>query len=351
MSRPRVDRRKFLLLGGILLLIALVATGCSEKYPQSALSPIGKTAQADDNLWNVVFGIAVVIFFLVEGVLVFALIKFRQRPGREPAQFHGNTKLEVILTIIPALILAGIGVPTVKTLFDIAQKPTGSNVINVTVTAHQFWWNFEYPEQKIVTANELHMPTNTPVYLTLKGADVIHSFWVPALSGTQDVVPGHENHLIFQTEKPGMYLGQCKEFCGLSHANMRIRVFVQTPADYQNWVTAQQQPAQAASLSGDAAAGQKLFLHGASNGSFPGGPACAGCHAVNGTTAQGVVGPNLTHFAGRTRFAGEMYVNNTANLNAWLANPPGRKPGVDMPKLGLSSTQITQLVAYLQSLK
>jgi cytochrome c oxidase subunit II len=351
MSQPRVDRRRVLLLGGFLLLTALVATGCSEKYPQSALSPVGKTAKDADTLWNLVFAIAVVIFFLVEGALIYALVRFRQRPDRQPAQFHGNTKLEVILTIIPALILAGIAVPTVQTLARVAKTPTGSNVIKVTVTAHQFWWQFEYPEERITTANELHMPTGAPVYLTLKGADVIHSFWVPALSGTQDVVPGHDNHLMLESSRPGLYLGQCKEFCGLSHANMRIRVFVQTPSDYQSWVTAQQQPAQVASLTGDSAAGEQLFLHGASGGAFPGGPACSGCHAVSGTDAQGVIGPDLTHFGSRTRFAGETYINNTENLTNWLANPPAMKPGVDMPKLGLSSTQIKQLVAYLQSLK
>jgi cytochrome c oxidase subunit 2 len=351
MSRRRIEGVRRWPRWGVLLVVALVATGCSVKYPQSALSPVGKTAKEADSLWNLVFGIAVVIFFLVEGVLVFALLKFRQRPDREPAQFHGNTKLEVILTIIPALILAGIGVPTVKTIFDIAQRPTGSNVINVTVTGHQFWWQFEYPQQHIMTANELHMPTGTPVYLSLKGADVIHSFWVPALSGTQDVVPGHVNHLMFETDKPGVYLGQCKEFCGLSHANMRVRVFVQTPAAYRTWVAQQQQPAQKAALSGDAAAGQKLFLNGGAGGSFPGGPACSGCHSVLGTTAQGVVGPNLTHFASRTRFAGETYVNNTTNLTNWLNNPAAMKPGVDMPKLGLTSTQIRELIAYLQSLK
>jgi cytochrome c oxidase subunit II len=163
MSRHRGERHQRWLQGGVLLSIALVATGCSVKYRESALSPVGQTAHKADSLWNLVFGIAVVIFFLVEGVLVFALVKFRHRPDRQPAQFHGNTKLEVILTIIPALILAGIGVPTVKTLFDISEKPTSSNVINVTVTGHQFWWQFEYPQQHIMTANELHMPTGTPV--------------------------------------------------------------------------------------------------------------------------------------------------------------------------------------------
>ncbi|MDP9226286.1 MAG: cytochrome c oxidase subunit II [Actinomycetota bacterium] len=349
--RFRADGRKLWLLGFLLILAVLVCTGCSEKYPQTSLSPVGKTAKEADSLWNLVFGIAVVIFFLVEGALVYALVRFRERPDRQPAQFHGNTKVEVILTIIPALILAGVGVPTVKTIFDIARRPTGSHVINVTVTGHQFWWQFDYPQQHITTANELHMPTGTPVYLSLESADVIHSFWVPKLSGTQDLVPGNLNHLTFETNTPGVYLGQCKEFCGLSHANMRIRVFVQTPAHYQTWVASQQQPAQVSSLSGDAAAGKGLFLHGASNGAFPGGPACSGCHAVAGTTAQGIVGPNLTHFASRRRFAGEVYSNDTQNLTNWLADPPGMKPGVDMPKLGLTATQIKQLVAFLQSLK
>jgi cytochrome c oxidase subunit 2 len=351
MTRRRANGGKRWALWALGILIAFFCTACSIRYPQSGLSPVGVTAHRDNQLWNLVFGIAVAIFFIVEGLLVFALIRFRQRPGRQPAQFHGNTKLEVTLTIIPALILAGVGVPTVKYIFDNAQTPTSSKTIDITVTAHQFWWQFNYPKEKIATANELHMPTGTPVYLTLKGADVIHSFWVPALSGTQDVVPGHVNHLMFETNKPGEYDGQCKEFCGLSHANMRIRVFVQSPSDYQTWVSQQQQPAAVSALSGDAAAGMKLFLHGASAGAFPGGPACSGCHTVTGTSAQGIIGPNLTHFASRTRFAGETFVRTTNNLTRWLQNPPGMKPGVDMPKLGLTSTQIKELIAFLQSLK
>jgi cytochrome c oxidase subunit 2 len=290
-------------------------------------------------LWNLVFGIAVAVFVIVEGLLVYAIVKFRHRPGREAAQFHGNTRLEVILTLIPALILAGIAVPTIKTIFELSGHP--SNAMSVKVIGHQFWWEYQYPDQHITTANELHIPVGQPVYITDTSVDVIHSFWVPRLAGKQDAVPGHDNHLILEANKPGLYFGQCTEFCGLSHANMRIRVVAEPAAQFQQWVARQQVAAQTPRTGSLAAQGQKLFLGGA----------CAGCHAIAGTKAAGIVGPNLTHFASRQTFAGSIFKNDDQELSAWLANPPGRKPGVDMPNLGLSSQQIKALIAYLDTLK
>ena len=328
--------------------VALVASSCAGSGPQDYLDPNGPVARQADDLWNLTFGIAAVIFVIVEGLIVFALVKFRHRPGREAAQFHGNTRVEVILTLVPALILAGIAIPTVKTIFDLAKKPTG-DVLNVEVVAHQFWWEYRYPDLGITTANELHIPTDKPVYLKLEGIDVIHSFWVPRLAGKRDVVPGHTNYMHLQADEPGVYKGQCTEFCGLSHANMRLRVYAETATDFDSWVAAQKE--EAAEPGGAAAEGAKLFVEGAGGGTFPGGGACGSCHAVEGTTAQGIVGPNLTHFATRDTFAGAVYDNTESNLRRWLQDPPAMKPGVDMPDLQLTSEQIDALMAYLETLK
>lgn len=294
-------RGRRLLLGVLATSFALFGSACAtDAGPQDYLSPEGPIAVRADRLWDLTFAIAVVIFIIVEGVLVFTVIKFRRRPGREAAQFHGNTKVEVVLTLVPTLILAGLAVPTVKAIADLAEEPPGA--LNVTVTAKQFWWEYQYPDADVVTANEMHVPTGQDVVLSLEGADVIHSFWIPKLTGKQDVVPGRTNRMQFRADEPGTYWGQCTEFCGLSHANMRLRVIAHEPAEFERWLLDQQQPA-AASVSGAAAQGQDIFMKN-----------CVNCHAIEGTDAQGTTGPNLTHFATRETFAGAMFENTTANL-------------------------------------
>ena len=328
-----------------LALFALLAVACEPGAPQDFLNyPEGVQAERADRLWDITFAIAVVIFFIVEGLLVFTLLKFRQRPGREAAQFHGNTKLEIILTVIPSLILAGLAVPTVQTIFTNVELP--EDPINVTVVARQFWWEYQYEDYDIVTANELYMPVDRPVVLTLEGAedDVIHSFWIPRLGGTQDVVPGRSNTLIYTAQQEGEYLGQCKEFCGLSHANMRIKAFATSQADFDQWIADQQADA-ASPTDSLAAEGQELFM----------GQACIGCHAIGGTDAAGRTGPDLTHLASRTTFAGAMFRTNQENLERWVADAPSMKPGVRMPsgveELGLTQEQVRAIVAYLLTLE
>lgn len=336
---------------------AVVASACAEDAPQDALRPEGPLAQKADDLWNLVFPIAVVIFFIVQGLLIYALVKYRRRPGREAAQFHGNTKLEVLLTAIPALILAGIAVPTVKTVFDITNEPT-EDVLNVTVIAHQFWWEYQYPDLGIVTANELHIPIDKPVRLRLEGAptdrvdnsaEVIHAFWVPRLGGKQDVVPGRVNLITLQADEPGTYRGQCTEFCGLGHADMRLRVIAHDPGAFDEWADDMKDPASDPSDS-LAREGQRLFAEG----QFPDGPPCSACHAVDATydaeSPPGQAGPNLGGFAHRTTFAGAVFDNTPEQLRAWLRNPSAVKQGAKMPALGLSEEQIDALIAYLQSL-
>lgn len=346
------NRKRRLLIGAGFLMLALFLSACAENAPQDTLRPAGDNARQADDLWNLVFPIAVVIFVIVEFLLVFAVIKFRSKPGRTAAQFHGNTKLEVALTIIPALILAGISVPTVQTIFDLAEEPQG-DVLNVTVIAHQFWWEYRYPDLGIVTANEMHIPVDVPVRIRLEGAatdpvdgsaEVIHSFWVPRLGGKQDVVPGRLNLITLSADQPGRYLGQCTEYCGLSHANMRLVVYADEQADFDAWAAGLSEPA---TPSGSLAEeGEQLFREG----QFAGGPACAACHVADATQDAPNAGPNLGGFAGRSTFAGAIFENNESNLARWLRDPVGVKQGAKMPNLQLTEDQITALVAYLQGL-
>lgn len=334
MSRPT---KRQLATTGLLLLVMLLLSGCGRHYlQQDALDPAGPVARREDHLFWPVFWIAVAVFVLVESLLIVAVVRFRHRPNRPlPRQIHGNKGLELTWTVIPALILAGVAVPTVGTIFSLANKP--ANALQITVTGHQWWWSVEYPTYKFTTANEIHIPAGRPVYVTLEAYDVIHSFWVPRLAGKQDLEPGRTNHLTIEADQPGRYFGQCAEYCGTSHANMRLRVFAQNASDFANWVHQQEQPATAPPPS----TLQIMQTKG-----------CGGCHTINGVEGfVGVIGPNLTHFGSRTTFAGSIFENNQGNLRNWLANPPGMKPGADMPNLHLTANEISQLMTYLESRK
>lgn len=361
-ERPR--RRIGLLAAGFGALV-LFLTAC-HGGPQDGLNPAGIFARRADNLFEKVFIIVVIVFVLVEGAIVWFLIKYRERPGGpDPVQIHGHTRAEAIWTIIPAVILAGVAIPTVKLIFDFAKAPPRAERIDVCVTGHQWWWQYVYsstcpppgttgPQGSVTTANELHIPVGKPIYLTLNSIDVIHAFWAPRLNGKQDVVPGHTNHVTIEADHPGTFFGQCSQFCGLSHANMRLRVIAQTPDDYQAWLTANAQPAPTPDPGSLAAQGQDLFLHGRDNSnhfSFNTN-ACASCHTIGGVDgAAGIVGPNLTHVYSRTGFAGDILTMTDANLRLWLKDAPAQKPGSDMPNLGLTDQEINALVAYLETLK
>ncbi len=352
LRRPGAGWRRWALVVTAALVLAGCATG---ELPQNTLAPEGRIARVEDNLWNLVFPIAVAVFFLVQGLLLYALLRYRARPDDDPSvlprQVAGNTRLEVLWTLIPALILAAIAVPTVKTIFDLSQKP--ASPLEVRVIGKQYWWEFEYSDEagNIVTANELYIPTGRPVFLTLEATGqvtddpssigVIHSFWVPKLAGKQDLIPGHQRTMTIEAEKPGSYSGQCAEFCGLSHANMRFAVVALEPAEFDAWVEehASPQPPPQDEL---AARGAELFTS----------RTCIACHAINGYEgAEARVGPNLTYFADRAKFAGYILETTPENVAAWLEDPQALKPGAQMPDLQLSDEDIEALVAYLQTLK
>jgi len=320
---------------------ALLLAACGKATPMDSFAPAGPEAHRILDLTTPVFIIAGVIFLLVEAAIVFAVWKFRDRgDSAEPKQIHGNNRLELIWTIIPALILAGVAIPTVKAVVDLTTRPSGG--LEVKVTGHQWWFEFQYPEQDITTGTVLVIPVGTPVDLEMTSADVVHSFWVPRLAGKRDVIPGQTTYLKLQSDEIGEYWGQCAEFCGLGHANMRIRVQVVSQQDFDAWVADQQQPAVTPADGTPAAAGKELFLN----------KGCTSCHVIDGVanSAQ-VAAPDLTHIASRDVIAGGSLNFTEDDLKAWLANPPAMKPGSYMPNLHLSADDIDSLIAYLETLK
>lgn len=331
------------LAAGLLALLAASCANEKEILPQNTLDPKGPVARQLDDLIDPVFLIAAVVFVLVEGLVLYVAIRYRRRSEDDaPKQVHGNAKAEIGWTIAPAVLLLVVGVFTVVTLFDISETPAGEDVVKVTVRGRQWWWQYEYPGRDVVTANEMHIPAGQKIDVTLLSDDVIHSFWPPKLAGKVDVIPNRVNKMVLEADKPGRYVGQCGEFCGISHANMRLVVVAHTPAEFERWVRSNAAPATLPNAEDqpEASAGAAAFR----------AKGCASCHTVKGYSA-GELGPNLTHFAQRDTFAGAMFENNERNLRAWLRDPPAEKPGSLMPDLDLTEDEVTSLIAYLDTLK
>ena len=323
----RTRQRRFLLAAAAFATLALAGCSEAENNKQNPLDPHGADAEKINNLFTPVLILAIAVGIFIIAATIFVALKFRYREGtnENPKQVHGNSRLEIGWTIIPALLLAVIAVPTVGTIFDLAEAPA-ADALEVTVIGKQWWWEFQYPSAKVNTANELHIPVDRDVAIKLKacdstGCNVIHSFWVPELAGTRDVVPGRTNTMVISADEPGTYLGQCKEYCGLSHANMRFRVIAQSNSDFQEWLSGQQQGPVNALYSDSATA------------AFADEPApqliekfqCTNCHVFDDASTP-AYGPNLTHLASRATFASGYYELNKGNLVSWLQNAPGMIP-------------------------
>jgi cytochrome c oxidase subunit 2 len=313
--------------------VGLAFAACdAERNKQNSLKPKGPAAHKIDNLFTPVFFVSVVVGVFVLGAVVLFAVRYRYREGKNenPTQIHGSTPLEIGWTIAPALILAVVAVFTIKTIFDLHRAPTGSDVLRVTAVGKQWWWEFKYPDQKIVTADELVIPAGRPVRVNLTACDdslpqkcnVIHSFWVPELNGKQDIIPGREQATTIQADKPGTYLGQCAEYCGLSHANMRFRVIAKGGSDFDQWVRQQQR------------APAVPFQEGTGANSKPAGDAqalviqkyqCTNCHVFDNASGNSY-GPNLTHLASRTTFASGYYQLDKENLTNWVYDAPSLIP-------------------------
>lgn len=311
----------------------------------SMLEPNSTPAREIQGLSHFVLLITGSIFVVVGGLLVYVIFRFRAREtdaGNEPAQIYGSVQVELAWTVIPVLIVVVLFLTTARIIFAIEDAPKPASALDVTVIGHQFWWEFRYPKLGIVTANELHVPVGTPsqplpTYLELLSADVDHSFWVPQLGGKTDLIPNHPNKMWIDPEKPGVYLGQCAQFCGAEHAKMLLRVYADTPDQFEAWVKNQQRPAVE---DGAVEAGRHVFET----------QACMNCHTISGTAAKGTFGPDLTHLMSRATIAAGAASNTPENLNAWIKNPNTFKSGALMPVMQLSDEQVNQLVAYLSTL-
>jgi cytochrome c oxidase subunit 2 len=321
----------------------------------SVLDPASPSAEAIRGLFGVVAAVTLGILLLVEGVLIAALIRNRRRASAaeaEPPQVYGSMPIEIAWTAAPALVVFVLVLLVGRVTWDVRpdpdRPPPGSQPLYVTVVGHQWWWEYRYDssgDKKLgfVTANEMHIPvsedgTPRPVYLSLQSADVCHSFWVPRLGGKTDLIPGRTNQMWLQTDTPGVYHGQCAEYCGTQHANMLLRVVAESPADFEAWCAAQATPA-AENPAG--AAGKAAFLS----------LSCVNCHTVRGTPANGTFGPDLTHLMARDTLAAGVLANNPDDLRRWVHNPQQVKPGCLMPAFALDDRQLDLVVNYLKTLR
>jgi cytochrome c oxidase subunit 2 len=327
------------------LLLGIAA--CNGHYPQTTFAPTSEFGREVNDLFTTIFWWAVVVFVLVEAMLLFTVLKFRERPGSpEPKDIHGHTAMEIAWTLAPAVILIFVAVPTIKTIFKV-DGSAPANALQVKVIGHQWWWEYQYPDLGVTTANELHLPQGKTAAIAITSADVIHSFWPPRQGGKRDAIPGKINRIAFTPDSTGIYLGQCAEFCGASHAHMGLRVVVEDSATFAQWVAQQKEvPPASDKLTGLVKDGAEAFKKIRD----PADHSCIACHTVQGV-AMGIKGPNLTHVGSRTTIAAGTLPMSTEGITRWLKDPPGVKPGSLMPNIGLTDQEITALAAYLQSLK
>jgi cytochrome c oxidase subunit II len=335
-------------LTGVLAALAAGLAGCAPKHPMDTLSNGSDYARRIHSIYVFVNWIDLFIMLIVLVVMFLALFWFSTRVGEpgEPSTVTSDIRLEVAWTAIPALILVCITVPTVRTIWATQPDHWPADVLTVKVIAHQWWWEFQYPQYGIDTADEVHLQAGRTVHFAMQSADIIHSFWVPTLGGKRDVVPGQINSITYTPDQLGEFYGQCVEFCGTSHANMRLRAVVQRKEDFDKWVKEQQSPP-VMPTDGPAAAGAHIFADAP----------CAICHTVRGLSgfskqyAGQFKGPDLTHFGSRKTLAGGILNNTPENLAKWIQDPDKVKPGARMPTLGLKGKDLNDLVAYLESLK
>ena len=371
---------------GAAAVLALALTACAQVYPNTTFVPHSEFGRSIDFLWNRLLLLGTIVFVLVEAALLYIAFRYRRRDEHVvPPQTHGNTIIEIIWTLIPALILVFIAVPTVQTNFK-TQAPASADALQIEVYGHQWWWEFRYPQYNVTVANEIYLPAGRTVNFTLQTKDVLHSFWIPQLGGKRDLITNHINHLWFTPDSglpAAVWNGFCAEYCGTSHGNMHFRVYTVSPQQFDSWAKGQQAPAafgtqpattpapaaiatasvtpalpSASPVSpiayvfpraqlptyaipqtpipaglmyrpqpaGDPARGEKLFV---------GAGTCLACHTIQGNPmAVGNIGPNLTHVASRYTIAGGIYPNDTEHLTLWITNARMMKPGSIMPTLG-----------------
>jgi cytochrome c oxidase subunit 2 len=314
--------------------------------PTTIFSPLATSARSINELSHLIFAVTGAIFVVVVALLCYCLWKYRRRSAdawREPPQVFGSNQIELAWTIIPTLIVVVLFLSSARVIAATQRADLGENVLQVEVVGHQFWWEYRYPGLGIVTANELHVPVSdparpTPTQLHLYSADTNHSFWIPRLAGKTDLIPNFPNTTWIDPAEPGLYLGQCAQYCGTQHAKMLLRIYVDTPEDFQRWVESQKRPAPEAQ---QVARGREVFQR----------TACINCHAVSGTPATGRFGPDLTHLMSRETLAAGIVPNNRANLRQWIQNPDVLKTGSLMPAMSLDEADLDAVTDYLMTLR
>jgi cytochrome c oxidase subunit 2 len=377
-------RRVLRTAAAIASLAGLAACTGGTEYTQTTFHPVTQYGELLNAVFLNTFWWTMGILVLVLALIIYVVFRFRERPGMpRPKQIHGNTQIEILWTIVPAIIVVFIAVPTVQTIFE-TQRRASEEALTIEVIGHQWWWEFVYPEQGVRTANVFYVPVGRQIHLQMHSADVVHSFWVPRLGGKRDVVPlasAHEgqqpkyNHIVFTVDSAGTYSGQCAEFCGEAHAIMMTTAVAVQSDEFDEWVTSMQHappapppaPDTVTSPVGDtsrvpqtpagqpvldplAEQGRAIFLRSA----------CVACHAISNTTAQGRVGPNLTRFGLRPTVGAGARPNTQENIEAWIRNPRALKAGTLMPgtqqeaagfpPTGLSDEEVRAVAAYLRSL-
>ena len=372
MTKKKLKRIFFPLINSFLFIF-FTSCGFGFDSPLSTFDAHGPVAQLQKDLFLFVFWLAVVVFILVEGAILYASYRYRQKDEKLPAQIHGNTKLELMWTILPSIIIVIIAVPTVMGIWKTQVMPDEENSLIVDSIGHQWWFEFRYPQEELVTANELHIPVNKDVIVNIESQDVIHSFWIPKIAGKIDMVPNHQNKLWIKADDPGIYYGQCAEFCGIAHALMKFRVVVHTEEDFENWKNDMRTPPAALNPGSEEDEGRKLFIG-----------KCSMCHTNDSYKKAAyhkeiqnqnnrweewkkdkeysaiVSAPNLTHFGNRLTIGAGLKENNLETLYSWIENPDNLKIGTRMKHHAsiynnedqiLTSNEIDQIAKYLLSLK
>jgi len=327
------------------------ATACD--HAASLLAQNGVSSMRETQLGWFLVGTSCAVVLIITVLVLVAAFRRRVPPSvsanpsdvlsvDRPREATENRWLTTFAIIIPALILTVSFLFTITTINAVGE-PARMPAAGVVVTGHQWWWEVAYEDsagQGFTTANEIHLPVGQPVRVKLQTGDVVHSFWVPQLAGKMDIIPGQNNETWLEARTAGTYSGPCGEYCGSQHANMRVTVVAESPESYAAWVAAQRQAA-AAPADSQVALGETTFMHAG----------CAACHTIRGTPAGGAVGPDLTHLASRRTIGAGALPNTAANLQGWIADAQGIKPGNDMPRMAVSPRDMTALVAYLETLK
>jgi cytochrome c oxidase subunit 2 len=313
--------------------------------PTNIFAPVSTPAHSIFRLSLFVLAVSAVIFAIVFSLLVYALVKFRNKSedGQEPPQVYGSNQVELAWTVIPVIIVVTLFMATARVITAVQKHTLPAGAIDVVAIGHQYWWEYRYPGLKVVTANELHVPLSdpkhpTPTFLKLTSADTDHSFWVPRLAGKTDLIPNRVNTMWIDPHETGLYLGQCAQYCGTQHAKMLLRVYVQPREEFDRWI---QEQSQATQGSTPVSEGRRIFET----------TACINCHTVAGTAANGRFGPDLTHLMSRDTIASGVALNTPENLRRWILNPSAFKPGCRMPAMELSDQEVGAIAEYLETLR